>query len=179
MVTAADLKAQAIEIETDPTYYFNNGYSVDVGYATRRIIFRALPFKTDVPTFLNGGNDGFKQSIRGFSVDVDYFLRNSTKGFFIGPVFSYTRDKITNLRSPDKQETNHFYTGVRFGYRWFPFLHPADKSERGFFVTPFISPIVNIANNVSFADGRAFTYQTVSPFGGVHLGWKFPVRKAM
>lgn len=169
-------RAQALELETDPTYYFNHGYSVDVGYATERLIFRALPFQTDVPKLFHGQDD-FAQTIRGGSVDIDYFFKKSTAGFFAGPVLSYTRDELTNRRTGEVRQTDHYYTGVRLGYRWFPFWRDHSQPEVGFFVTPFVSPILNFAHNQSFGDGRTFEYAAVSPFGGVHLGYKFRLRR--
>ena len=165
---------KGIEFETDPTYYFNRGYSFDVAIATERMLFRALPYQTDVPSVFQGnGNKNYKQTIRGVSFDIDYFFKKSTKGFFIGPIFSVSKDEITNELNNQSLKTDHITAGIRFGYRWFPFHKNVDTRENGLFLSPFIAPLFNIADDVKFSDGRTYKYATFFPFGGVHIGWKF------
>jgi hypothetical protein len=182
LLSAFTAKAQTIkgiEFETDPTYYFNKGYSFDVAIATQRVLFRALPYQTDVPSVFQGSdNKNYKQTIRGVSFDVDYFFKNHTKGFFIGPIFSTSVDEITNEMNNQSLKTNHITAGLRFGYRWFPFHKNAETRENGLFLSPFIAPLFNIANDVKFSDGRTFKYTSFFPFGGVHIGWKFNFTKS-
>jgi hypothetical protein len=124
---------KGIEFETDPTYYFNKGYSFDVAIATQRVLFRALPYQTDVPSVFQGsGNKNYKQTIKGVSFDVDYFFKNSTKGFFMGPIFSISKDEITNDLNNQSLNVNHITAGLRFGYRWFPFFKEDNLREHCF-----------------------------------------------
>ena len=170
---------KGIEFETDPTYYFNKGYSFDVAIATQRVLFRALPYQTDVPSVFQGSdNKNYKQTIRGVSFDIDYFFKNSTKGFFIGPILSSSKDEITNELNNQSLKVNHITAGLRFGYRWFPFHKDDNTREHGLFLSPFIAPLFNIADDVKFSDGRTFKYSTFFPFGGVHIGWKFNFKKS-
>ena len=178
-------KAQitGIEVETDPSYFVYKGYSVDIAVATQRMLFRALPFQTDVPSVFQGGNKNFKQTLRGFAIDVDYFfLKKETKGFFAGVTFSYSKDAITNQINNQQISNNHSNAGFRFGYRWFPFYKKRHKQiggrEDGFFITPFIAPLFNFGDNLNFADGRVYKYSPFLPFGGVHVGWKFNFKKS-
>ena len=79
-VNASSQTIKGIEFETDPIYYFNKGYSFDIAIATQRVLYRALPYQTDVPSVFQGSdNKNFKQAIRGVSFDVDYFFKNKTE----------------------------------------------------------------------------------------------------
>ena len=171
---ATSQTVKGIEFETDPTYFFNKGYSFDIAIATQRVLYRALPYQTDVPSAFQGSdNKNYRQTIRGVSFDVDYFFKNSTKGFFAGPILSFSQDEITNELNNQSLKTNHITAGLRFGYRWFPFHKSKKTRENGLFLSPFIAPLFNFADDVKFADGRAFKYSAFMPFGGVHVGWKF------
>ncbi len=170
---------KGIEFETDPTYYFNKGYSFDVAIATQGVLYRALPYQTDVPSAFQGSdNKNFKQTIRGVSFDVDYFFKNKTEGFFCGPILSFSKDEITNELNNQSLKVNHITAGLRFGYRWFPFHKLKETRENGLFLSPFIAPLFNFADDVKFTDGITFKYSTFMPFGGVHIGWKFNFNKS-
>lgn len=179
LMSANSQTIKGIEFETDPTYYFNKGYSFDIAIATQRVLYRALPYQTDVPTAFQGSdNKSFKQTIRGVSFDVDYFFKNKTEGFFGGPILSFSKDEITNELNNQSLKVNHIAAGLRFGYRWFPFHKSKETRENGLFLSPFIAPLFNFADDVKFTDGRTFKYSTFMPFGGVHIGWKFNFSKS-
>jgi hypothetical protein len=182
MLCSLNVKSQiikGIEFETDPTYYFNKGYSFDIAISTQRVLYRALPYQTDVPSAFQGSdNKNYKQTIVGVSFDVDHFFKNSTKGFFAGPILSFSKDEITNQLNNQSLKTNHITAGMRFGYRWFPFHKSKETRENGLFLSPFIAPLFNFADDVKFSDGRTFKYSTFMPFGGVHIGWKFNFTKS-
>lgn len=179
--TAKSQVIKGIEIETDPIYYFNKGYSIDIAIATQRMLFRVLPYQTDVPSIFQGSNKDYKQTLKGVSFDADFYFKNKTEGFFAGLIVSYSKDEITNERNNQLLKNDHVTAGFRFGYRWFPFYHSFHKNdntrEHGLFLTPFIAPLFNFTDNITFADGREFNYDKFSPFGGVHIGWKFNFKK--
>lgn len=185
LLAIAPLKSQVIkgiEVETDPVYYFNRGYSCDIAVATERMLFRVLPYQFDIPTLFQGGNKDFRVTLKGVSADVDYFLRKQTKGWFAGIIASYTKDQLVNDLNNQSLKNDHLTLGARLGYRWFPFFKHFHRDDNGrehrFFVTPFVAPLFNITNDVNFSDGRTYKYSPFAVFGGVHIGWKFNFKKS-
>jgi hypothetical protein len=162
------------EIETDPFYILLLGASLDVAIARPHWRLQALPFTIQPPQFFHG-NDGFTQRLVGVSLDLDTFPVNPAHGLFLGPVVTFTRDRIERTASGNATWVSHLTMGLRLGYRWFPFASSSERSSgevRGFYLSPFVAPLVNVAQD-AVLDGARFHERRFSFFGSMHAGWRF------
>jgi len=170
------LKAQtkSLEIETDPTSFFNGGYNFNLGYSIPHWAFRLTSVKAVVPEFSHG-NEGFDQEMLGVAFNLDFFVKENNNGFFLGSVSVYSKDELTNPVK-NKLTNEQLSFGLRTGFRIMPFKKQKEN-QNGFYITPFISPVFVLSNDAIFIDNSSFKYKSFQIWGGVHVGWRINVLK--
>lgn len=152
------------DAEVDPTAYVFNGYSVHVGLGYRRLRLDLGAFAMDVPGFVHG-NDGFKASMNGYGLKLQYFLFAEQRGAFVGVDGGLARALVRREGTDLASVQTQLSLGVNAGYR---FQLPANL-----YVTPWIG--VSRGFNVRDITLGDATYESnpITLFPAVHLGYRF------
>lgn len=158
------------EIETDLGILSQGGYEITFGNNWRHLGIHLSHNRADVPEFIHN-QDNFLQTSTSLEIMIDYFLRADNQGWFAGPVFLHTEDEIAYEPTGNSLHQDYLYFGARVGYRWLPFRNQR-QLNKGLMLTVFFQPMFNTADDLRIS-GQTFEYRNFSPFGSLHLGWKF------
>lgn len=151
-------------LESDPTAFVLNGYSLHGGIELEKIRIQLGIFRATVPKGLRKNSD-FEVEQQGYGIKLDYY-GNNPQGLFGGLEYGIT-DKTYTLSAKDIQEKRQAnLVGIRAGYKY--------KLSKHFYITPWIS-IKRTISDVSAIEISGETYKDDkwTFFPAVHLGVQF------
>jgi hypothetical protein len=173
VATTAHAEPAHLDVETDPSGWVLDGYSVHAGYRPAELPhwrFEAGSYGLAFPHALidlNATNKGWDVSIvRAVAVQVAWYVRDDARGglFVGGSVAAYDeRDALAGMSS------DRWRSGIQpvVGYQWFPFAH------QSFYIKPWAGlGIVLDKGDAQTIAGRTFDVATVSPFATLHVGFQ-------
>lgn len=168
-------KISQIYIETDPTTYFFNGFSLAVRRSAtfhKKLNIGLGIYKTTIPDFYieaeeSNKNKGWKAKNLGIDGFFDYYFFNPNKGLSVGltlSLYNFTIERVgikTNYYS--------FIQTLRAGYLWRPFNK---------FDSVYIFPWIGISTNQKISgnnviEGETFTTPKVSIVPSLQIGFSF------
>jgi hypothetical protein len=161
-----------LDIETDPSGWVLDGYSVHTGYrpdALPHWRFELGTYGLDYPSVivdLDSANKGWDAAIRrGVEAQVGWFPRERRGGWFFAGSLAVNNERDT-LDGMSGDRTT-FGVMPQIGYQWFPFAH------QSFYIKPWAGAAILVlkGHDVTIA-GRTFDEAEVSPFATVHLGFE-------
>lgn len=165
-----------IFIETDPTSFFFNGYSLAVRRSSTFIDNLNLGlgiYKVDLPEEFIEQNSthkgkGWKASTLGFDIFVDYHLCKPNEGLTVGASMSIYNYKIS--RNNKEENFTSFVPTLRIGYLW----RPLKNNLNGLYVYPW----VGISTDKQFTgineiDGEKFEIPKLSFVPSIQIGYSF------
>jgi hypothetical protein len=156
--------AAQVEVEVDPIAYALDGFSLHVAKVLGSVRVNVGTFGIEVPGAFHG-NDGWRQTMRGAGLKVDY-LGSRIDGFFLGLDGGYMRDRYSLTATGAAEARNVVGIGVRGGYR-------LPLGGRGLYVAPWMSVSYNFNGDPVTIDGQSFERSGVQLFPTVHVGWRF------
>jgi hypothetical protein len=150
-------------LEIDPAPFFLNGYSISVKYSSgqlAKLAGMASVFQSDFPDKMmlkinrDRGWTDMKME-RSYAVFLEYYLRNSRKGFYSGPAVFWYNKSVALEESGKRTKFRTLYPNLRIGYIWYPF------KSLGLYVNPWINvgsefnlDHSNQIDNIEFAPSR-------------------------
>jgi len=172
---AVQVSQSKIYIETDPTTFFFNGYSLAIRRSAtlhKKLSLGVGVYKAVLPEFyieaeeVNKGKN-WGASSRSIDLFMDYFFTNPNKGFSLGLVMSYFNYDLTRLNK--KVSYQSIVETLRLGYLWRPI-----KKFDSLYLYPWIgiSTGQKISGNNAI-DGETFTLQEWSFVPTVQVGFSF------
>lgn len=179
-ILPATTKQHSISIELDPAPFILSGYSFSARYNNKQWphwSIMASTFAADFPNNMVSGvnrENGWKDLKFVFSkaLFVDYYLKSSGKGLFVGPsVFMYNNEAM-NLNAGKKIAFKTVYPNLRVGYTWYPFRR----------LNLYATPWLNIGKEfrTSHSDqfeGTAYRTEKFKYIPALHLGYRYSFGK--
>ena len=131
-------QSSQLYIETDPTVYFFNGYSLVISRSatfSKRLKLGIGVYKTTLPDFYIESEKeniglGWKGENFGFDGFIDYYLFAPNKGLSVGAIIGLY--KFTIQRNGREESYNSLVETIRIGYLWRPF-----KSFQQLYLNPW------------------------------------------
>ncbi|HET9930790.1 MAG TPA: hypothetical protein VFQ35_08890 [Polyangiaceae bacterium] len=160
----AQRRAFHLDLETDPTAFAFNGYSLHAGLGYRHVRLDLGVYAMDVPGFVET-NDGFESSFRGAGAKLQLFLFDEQKGGFVGIDGGMNQLRIQESRTSARDSQWQGSLGVNLGWRFvLPF---------GFYATPWLGLGYALnAKDMSVA-GKTYNPNSFTIFPAVHVGYRF------
>lgn len=152
------------DVEIDPTAYLLKGYSLHGGVGQDHWRLDAGVYSAEVPRWLHG-NDGFKSSVTGVGIKIQYFTSGEQRGLFFSPGFSVSRNIITLEGTTLESRQTRYAPGVDVGYRF-------TLSSR-FYVTPWAGLDYSVNARDTTLAGKSYKDRPLGPFAAVHVGYRF------
>ncbi|MFY0689946.1 MAG: hypothetical protein JXQ90_22435 [Cyclobacteriaceae bacterium] len=168
-------KSNQIYIESDPTTFFFNGFSIAIKRSStfhEKLNMGVGLYKVTLPEFYIESvpeNQGRDWSVDNFGLDVfvDYFIFDANKGVSIGMHLGYYNYRLERL---DKQESyQSLVETLRVGYLWRPI-----RQLNAIYLYPWAG--VSTGQKISGSnviDGEAFKTPKWSFVPSVQIGFSF------
>jgi hypothetical protein len=153
-----------VEIEADPFAWALNGFSLHAAVVQGPVRVSVGVFGIDEPASLHG-NDGWRSTMRGAGVKIDY-LGSRLDGLFVGGESGYMRSTYTVESSGLSEVRSVIGLGMRGGYR-------LSVGGSGLYVAPWVGASYNLDGDDVAIGGERFERSPVRVFPTVHIGWRF------
>ena len=162
--TGESAAALRLDVELDPTPYFEHGYSFHAGIGWSHFRVEGEVLKTDVPEWIHG-NRGFNVQYGGAGAKFQYFFSSRQVGLFIGVRTEITRESVKLPSADLEAKPVRHDLGIDAGYRF--------SLGRHLYVTPWGGVDYTFdAHDLEFA-GRTYRDARFGVFAAVHLGYRF------
>lgn len=166
-----------LSVETDPTTFLLNGYSLHVRYQpmfTDRFLVGLGTYAMDLPELilnLNRENrdEGWDVRIRSaYFVMGEFYVKRANHGWFIGEQIGFQSFKVTNnAEVRGSASFNNLLFLTYAGYSWHPY-------KGSFFVKPFVGVgLSEMVDGTSEVGGISYDAGPLFPLLTVHLGYTF------
>lgn len=163
-VSATSAASTHLDVETDPTAFALAGNSLHVGLGRGNWRVDLGNFGLKLPSFAVG-NDNFNVRFDGFGSKLQYFVRPSQRGWFVGLEGAVTRVAITHQASDVTSLRTQVGVGVQAGFRIMLTDH--------LYATPWLGVGYQLGARDAVIDGARYANPTISVFPAVHVGYQW------
>lgn len=164
--------------ETDPGSFVLDGYSLNVFMSPKEYpdyrVGMAL-FSFEFPDFIVDSNskNANKNWLLKTQIGTDLyfdrtFIRRKSGEWIIGLIAVFFNNHLSNESSPtERRQFQQLSLGLRSGFIWYPL-------NGGFYLNPWFAVTRNWKlGGENAINGNQYFIQKYSPFGSVHVGYKF------
>jgi hypothetical protein len=163
-----------LDVETDPSGWVLDGYSVHSGYRPEALPnwrFELGTYGVHYPSVLvdlDAANKGWDVRIRrGVALQVAWYPRERRGGWFLAGSLALNQERDTLEASGMYGDRTTFGIMPQAGYQWFPF------ANQSFYIKPWagLGVLMVKGHDVTIA-GQTFDQAAFAPFATVHVGFE-------